>query len=278
MCNVVRIVVVAALVGRPLAAQPSDPVRWRGTIAPGKAIEVVGILGSVRAVPADGREVVVEARQTLRGASDSVTFDVVQHDGGVTICAKYPRRRVSDDDDDRRYRGNGRDGWEGGPEICEPGEVGGVNLRRNHTRVEWTVHVPAGVAFVGRTVQGDVEAVGLRGDVDANTVDGDVDVSTSGVAEAVTVSGDIRVRMGGLTRPLDFRTVSGAIDVTLPRDANAELRASTFTGNISADFPVERSRRSMGGGGRARGTLGRGGHTLYAQTLSGAIRIRTAER
>jgi DUF4097 and DUF4098 domain-containing protein YvlB len=82
--------------------------------------------------------------------------------------------------------------------------------------------------------------------------------------------------MGSLTRELDFRTVSGAIDVTLPRGADAEVRASSFSGGISADFPLEYARRSMAGGGRARGTLGRGGRTIYAQTLSGRIRFRTA--
>lgn len=275
MHSLLRVILTAALVGQPLAAQPSDPVRWRGTLAPGKTIEVIGIIGGVRAVPTDGREVVVEARQLLRGTTDTITFEVVPHEDGVTICAKYPRRRVSEDDD-RRYIGDRDDGWEGGPEECEPGEIGHVNLRRNHTRVEWTVRVPAGVGFAARTVQGDVVAEGLRGDVDANTVDGDVDVSTAGVAEAATVSGDIRVRMGRLTRELDFRTVSGAIDVTLPRDADAEVRASSFSGGISADFPLERSGRSMAGGGRARGTIGKGGRTVYAQTLSGRIRFRTA--
>jgi hypothetical protein len=231
-------------------------------------------------VPTDGREVVVEARQIARDPEDSVTFEIVPHDEGVTICAKYPMRRVSDEDGDGwqfRNGRRGRSGWEGGPEVCEPGEVGEVNLRRNRTRVEWTVRVPAGVDLVARTVQGDVEVRDLRGDVDANTVSGDVEVTTTGLAEAATVSGDIRVTMTGarVSRGLDFRTVSGAIDVTLPRDTDADLRASSMTGHISADFPLERrGERNMMGGGRMQGTIGRGGPTLHAQTLSGRIRFR----
>jgi hypothetical protein len=264
----------------PLGAQSSpDPVRWRGTLAAGKTIEVIGVLGSIRAVPAEGREVVVEARQLVRGATDTITFEVLPHADGVTICAKYPMRRIGDDEDGSGVRigGDGRPGWEGGPDECEPGEVGNVNLRRNRTRVEWTVRVPAGVRFSGRTVDGDVEARDLRGDVDANTVSGDVDVSTTGVAEAATVSGDIRVAMGSRwARPLDFRTVSGGIDVTFPPRLDGEVRASSFSGSITADFPLERSGRSFAGGGRASATLGKGGPTLYAQTLSGRIRFHTA--
>jgi hypothetical protein len=278
------LVVVGSIVSHPAVAQtsaPADPVRWRGALAAGKTVEVIGVLGGVRAVPSEGREVVVEARQSPRDPADSVTFEVVPGDEGVTICAKYPMRRV-DDDDETRYMGNGgRRGWEGGPEVCEPGEIGQVNLHRNRTRVQWTVHVPAGVRLVARTVQGDVDAVGLRGDVDANTVDGSVEVSTTGMAEAATVSGNIRVRLLGprVTRELDFRTVSGTIDVTLPQGADAEVRASSMSGSISADFPLEqRGGRSIMGGGRVHGVVGRGGSTLYAQTLSGRIRFRVAER
>src|SRR4051812_8971989 len=106
--------------GAPVATQPADPVRWHGVLAAGHSVEVIGVLGSVRAVPATGREVVVEARQIVRDPEDSVSFSVVQHDGNVTICAMYPLRGTPHDPtDDERRHARVPDDWEGGPQTCE---------------------------------------------------------------------------------------------------------------------------------------------------------------
>jgi DUF4097 and DUF4098 domain-containing protein YvlB len=140
--------------------------------------------------------------------------------------------------------------------------------------VSFTVRVPAGVDFVGRTVNGGVEADGLTGDVVANTVNGGVRLSTAGKAQAETVNGSITAAVGQAdgTEPLSFKTVNGSIALDLPAAANAEVRASTVNGEVHSDFPLtgqaRLSRKSLSG------TIGGGGRSLSLETVNGSIQIR----
>jgi predicted membrane protein len=202
----------------PLAAQRDD-FRWSGRVAQGKQIEVVGVVGDIRALPASGGQVEVVAEM---------------RDGRVPV-----------------------------------------------RMVDFTVRVPAGVRFAGRSVTGDVRAQGLRGAVRANTVSGEVDVQTSEDAEASTVSGDVRVAMGRLPRSgsLRFNTVSGSVRLVLPSDAGAELRVSTLSGDVDSDFELRmgasEGRRSswVRVGHDIRATIGRGGPEIEIRTVSGDVEL-----
>src|SRR2546423_11179595 len=76
--------------------------------------------------------------------------------------------------------------------------------------VDSRVRVPAGVRFVGRTVNGGIDAANLGGDVEASTVNGSIHVSTSGYAEATTVDGSIVASVGraAWADALELRTVN----------------------------------------------------------------------
>ena len=109
--------------------QASSPYQWRGTVIQGGAIEIKGVNGAVKASAAAGAEVEVSA--ALKGQRSNpadVRIDVVQHGGGVTICAVYPSP-------DSR------------PNECQPGEGGRMNTRDNDVTVTFTVRVPPGVRF-----------------------------------------------------------------------------------------------------------------------------------
>ncbi len=236
----------------PAAAQDFE---WRGRIARGDEIEIKGINGSVVAGFAPGNEVEVTAeKRGRRYDPDDVEIEVVEGPDGVTICAVYPSRR-------------------GRPNECEPGSRGRMNVRNNDTRVTFTVRVPAGVRFVGRTVNGDVEAVDLRSEVEAYTVNGDIEVSTTEHAAATTVNGSIGASIGaGWNAALEFETVNGSIVLDLPADIDADLEVSTVNGSIDTAFPVtvtgRLSRRSL------RGRIGDGGPLLSVSTVNGSVRLR----
>ena len=141
--------------------QASSPYQWRGTVIQGGALEIKGVNGSVKASAATGAEVEVSA--VLRGRRSNpadVRIDVVQHGGGITICAVYPSP-------DSR------------PNECQPGDGGRMNTRDNDVTVAFTVRVPPGVRFVGRTVNGDIGADGLMGPVWLKTVNGEATFSTT---------------------------------------------------------------------------------------------------
>lgn len=253
-------VLLAAAGSAAAASAATQDFAWEGRVAPGQTIEIKGVNGDVDAGPASGDRVeVTAAKRGRRSDPASVQVQVVEHAGGVTLCALYPTPP-------------GKPANE-----CQPGEGGRMSVNDNDVSVRFTVRVPAGVRFVGRTVNGDVTAEGLTGDVQATTVNGGVRLSTAGQAEAETVNGSITASVGQASGadPLTFKTVNGSIAVELPAGANADLRAATVNGDIQSDFPLHGptriSRRSLSG------TIGAGGRRLALDTVNGSIRIRQAQ-
>src|SRR5690348_5889939 len=178
--RVIRAIVLLAVAFGALAplARPSD-FNWHGSLAPGQSIEIKGINGDVRAERTTGSEVTVDAIKSGRHSDpNSVSIQVVPHADGVTVCAVYPSNN-----------------W-GRPNECQPGSGGRMNVNNNDVKVEFTVHVPAGIHVIGHTVNGEIEATSLAGDVQAHTVNGKVRISTTGWAEAKTVNGSIHARLG----------------------------------------------------------------------------------
>jgi len=246
---------VAALTLVPRAAAAQDEFHWKGKVASGKAIEIKGVNGDVRAVAGSGDVEVTAVKHARRSDPGEVKIEVVQHEDGVTICAVYPS-------DGRREN------------TCEARDGGHMNVHDNDVTVDFTVRVPADVRFVGTTVNGEVEAANLASDVQANTVNGSIRISTSGYAEAQTVNGSIVASMGRATwtDALDFRTVNGAITLDLPANLSTEVRASTVNGDIQTDFPL--MVRGRLGPRSLRGTIGSGGRRLALETVNGSIRLR----
>jgi DUF4097 and DUF4098 domain-containing protein YvlB len=252
-------VLLAGVVAAATVSAATEDFSWEGRVAPGQSIEIKGINGDVDARPASGDRVEVTAvKRGRRSDPASVQIKVVEHAGGVTICAMYPN--------------NGRR-----PNDCQPAEDGHLGANDNDVTVRFTVRVPAGVRFAGTTVNGDVAAEGLTGDVHATTVNGGVRLATAGRGDAETVNGSITASVGQASGddPLTFKTVNGSIAVELPASANADLHAATVNGDIQTDFPLHGetriSRRSLSG------TIGSGGRRLELETVNGSIRIRQGQ-
>lgn len=247
------LVVGAAATAVPAQAQDFE---WRGRIDRGDALEVRGINGRIEAEAASGDQVVVTAVKTegRKGDADDVTFDVVEHAGGVTICAIYPNKPGK-----RENR-------------CSPDDNHLSNYD-NDTRVDFRISVPAGINLEVGTVNGDVNVRRVAGNVKAWTVNGDVDVESGGNAEASTVNGSIRAAMErDLESDLKFNTVNGSVTVELPQGANADVEAATVNGSLESDFPLTVQGRFMNR--RLRGKIGDGGHRLELETVNGGITIR----
>lgn len=246
----------AAAAATPAEAQQAD-FDWRGRLAEGQTIEIRGVNGEIRATASEDNTIRVQAnRHGRRDDPESVRIEVVEHTGGVTICAVYPTPRNARRENE-----------------CVPG--GGQNsVQRNDVKVDFTVRVPAGVRFAGHTVNGNVQAEGIRADVRAATVNGNVDVATTGFAEASSVNGDITCRLGrsNFEGDVQFETVNGSVTVEMPEGLNADFRANTVNGSIDSDFPIlvtgKVSRRSL------RGTIGNGGPELRLSTVNGSILLR----
>jgi DUF4097 and DUF4098 domain-containing protein YvlB len=151
-----------------------------------------------------------------------------------------------------------------------------MNNRDNDVQVEFTVKVPVGVNLIAKNVNGEVKADNFRSDITASTVNGNIDVNTTGLAAAHTVNGSVHVVLGAPTwnDKLEFSTVNGSIDVTLPVGASAELEASTVNGGIYSDFQM--TMKGTLSHRHVNATIGGGGRHLKLHTVNGAIRLRQA--
>src|SRR5438046_7286806 len=210
-------VATLALVPREAGAQ--GEFHWKGKVAPGKAIEIKGVHGDDRAEAGSGDMEVSAGKHARRSDPDEVKIGVVQHGDGVRVCAVYPSAGRRDNS-------------------CEAGDDGHMNVRDNDVTVDFPVRVPAGVRFLGKTVNGEVEAAVGSSDVEATTVNGSIRISTTGYAEAQTVNGEIVASLGRATwsDALEFRTVNGGITLDLPAGLSTEVRAKTVNGDIQTDF------------------------------------------
>jgi len=244
----------AALVVTPLMAQDFD---WSGRVPSDGMLEIKGISGRIEARPASGTEARVTAEMTARRSNpSSVRVEMIESGDGLTFCAVYPTPEGKREN------------------YCASGSEGRMSTERNDVQVDFIVHVPAGVSFVARNVNGDVIAEGLASDVRVETVNGDVEIETTGAAEASTVNGSIEAAFGvsTLRSDVEFSTVNGGITLDVPDDFNAELDAEWLNGHLDSDLPL--SLRGRMGRRSARGTLGDGGARLEVSTVNGSIRIR----
>lgn len=247
-----KLLTLAALAAVAAPVAGAEDFRWHGKVT--GTLEVKGVNGGIDAGPAPGGEAeVVATKRGRRSDPAEVKIEVVEHAGGVTLCAVYPGSEAASE--------------------CKPGAGGRMSVRDNDVQVEFAVKVPAGVRFVGRTVNGGIEARDLPGDAEVHTVNGGVEVGAAGHVMAETVNGGILAEMGRADwkGPLEFKTVNGGIKVALPPDAGAEVRAATVNGDISTDFPLavqgRFSKRNL------EGTIGAGGRQLALETVNGSIEI-----
>jgi putative adhesin len=258
MMATVAVAAAPVLAAPPQSGAKQEDFHWSGSVAAGAAVEIKGVNGAIEATGAPSGEVDVTAVKKGRKSDPAgVKIEVVEHDGGVTICAVYPSEG-------------------GAPNECKPGEGGRMRVRDNDVNVEFRVKVPAGVRFVGRTVNGSITASHIAADAEAHTVNGGVELDATGTARAETVNGGIKARMGRAdwNGELKLKTVNGGIDVAVPAGVSAEVKASTVNGDIQTDFPLtvtgRISHRSI------QGTIGGGGRLLEMETVNGGIQLRQA--
>lgn len=246
---------VAMLAPTVLAAQKDAPFSWSGALAAGRELDVKGINGDIDVTGVSGRTVTVKAvRRGVKSDPSSVEIRVVPDGEGLTICAVYP----------------GQDG-----DGCD---IRGTSGRQpeNDVTVHFTVQVPADVKLEAATVNGAVRARGLQADAEVTSVNGDVSVATSGVAEASTVNGNVRLELGRATwdGEIEAKTVNGQVMVVMPEPKNLSVAASTLNGDFETDFPItltgKVSRKNV------RGTIGDGGPKLEMSSVNGALELRRA--
>jgi DUF4097 and DUF4098 domain-containing protein YvlB len=243
--------------GQDRPVQGADGFSWRGSIDSGDVLEIKGVNGPIVVERATGSRIEVTAQADGRRSDPkTVTIGLVEHAGGITLCAVYPTPEGEAENH------------------CAPGEGGHMSVGKNDVQVSFHISLPEGVTFHGRTVNGSVQATGLDSDILLTSVNGEIELSTTGRAEATTVNGSIEAAFGNadIRESATFSTVNGSITLDVPDGIDASLDASWLNGELESDLPF-----TLQGGmakGQARGVIGDGGPLLKLSTVNGSIRLR----
>lgn len=123
-------------------------------------------------------------------------------------------------------------------------------------------------------VSGRIIAAGVQGEVSAEAVSGDIRLTgvESSRVEAEAVSGNVvyegTVRDGG---SYVLASHSGAVYFALPPGANASIQTSSYSGGVSASFPLP----AQAEGSRRRSVLrfGSGSASVELESFSGSLRL-----
>lgn len=235
----------------------TESFRWAGLVSQSHSVWIRNMNGPVSVEAAEGDSVVVTAEKSWRRSDpEAVQITAIPQDGNVTVCAVW-------------------DGQEGN---CEAGgHYTMKNPRHNDVAVRFTVQVPAGVQVDVSTINGRLDADGVRGQLKLMTVNGSIDANTShGGLSATTVNGgiDAIIEDLGASGDVALRTVNGSISVALPHGLNADLDAQTVSGRVNTDFPVQVAGRISARHVQAK--IGTGGRRVELRTVNGSIELQEA--
>lgn len=245
---------LALIAAPPATAQENGDWRierwqWSGAVSEATAIAVRNDHGDVRCRPAEGNELMVLA-MTQSHREDP-------YEAQVEVNADGDRMRV-----------------EVAYSAGQSGTGGKLPEGAERRRVDLTLLVPEGPVLEVRTVDGLIEAKGIRNSIRAESSRGDVTISTAGSATSRTAHGATEVVFGNTDwqEAPRIETDTGAITVWLPAEADARVEART-EGIISTDFSLEISREPSGRRKTALAVLGEARQELTVSSVKGDIRL-----
>lgn len=250
------LVLLLPAAGAALQGAPSCPEPSRGAACELRTFEVdlpegrlqvpdVGS-GSVSVEGWDGDRARVQARITARSRMGRSAASIAEE---VEVEARPGRIETSGPDG--TFRGGG---W----------------------TVSYWIQVPRGTELELEVTNGQIQVREVGGPVAAVSTNGRLRLDgVDGWVRARTTNGsvDVAFREGGrLGQPADVQATNGSITLNLPRDLNANLRASTVNGSITGNVLTDPS--GQRGNREAAATLGAGGPEIALRTTNGAIRVR----
>jgi DUF4097 and DUF4098 domain-containing protein YvlB len=145
--------------------------------------------------------------------------------------------------------------------------------------VQYTVHVPRTARLSPiETVNGALTITGVSGEVKACSVNGAVKADgLTGDTRLSTVNGRVEASFDRVdaSKTIELHSVNGAVVVSLPNEASADLAASTVHGAIRNDFglPIP---AQHGPGNRLEAKIGKSSPAkVKLHTVNGAIDIQS---
>jgi DUF4097 and DUF4098 domain-containing protein YvlB len=217
-------------------------------------VSIENINGGVRIAVWDQNEVKVDAvkRSHQREGLDEVKIEVVNTADSVRIKTRYPDREQSfNDQGSRRYN--------------------------NPASVEYTLTIPRKAQLdSAQLVNGSLDIEGVEGDVKADCVNGRIKANgLMGEVRLSTVNGGIEATILRLddARGVTLNSVNGTIDLIIPGNASAQIKANTIHGAITNDFGLQVNDGQYVGHDLS-GQIGSGGPRVRLNNVNGPISIK----
>ena len=218
--------------------------------------ELINVNGRINVQPADGVEIVVEAKRSAKARSDEAAkellakLEIREEVGESTVRVESRPPRLS-----------GFSGHE----------------------IEWVVKVPKGVVLDVRTTNGGVRINDVANEIHAKTTNGGVkgeNINPS-VLEARAVNGGIEFV---LSEPLEagdsieMETVNGGVELSLSPDSKATFDARCVNGGVHVDGleikrPDDGNTSDFERRRRLNGEMNGGGAKVDMSTTNGGVRL-----
>lgn len=165
-------------------------------------------------------------------------------------------------------------------------ENGGLRIEKATRKpIRYIIRLPRRVALLYKETnwQGSLISItNMDGDLEIKTNNASVNLTNvTGPVVANTINGEVKVVYSTLSqeKPTAISTINGALDITLPATAKADLKLRSINGEMYTDFDlgVKTSKDGMskvGGGHDIDGTTNGGGVEMKLNTITSNIYIR----
>lgn len=179
-------------------------------------------------------------------------------------------------------RGGTPDERRGVPILSARGE-GGLSVtslggRGSRVSVSYEIKLPRALRQVEIAAEtSEVRVEGLEGTVVVDVKTGRLDFKdVTGVVRSQIIKGHTRVSYEGADRegPQEFKANLGDVEVTLPEEFHADLKAETIDGRIEADDALGLSVVAAAAGRHVVGRLGEGREPLLIRVVNGDIKLK----
>lgn len=237
---------VVSLVGETKRVEKTFPLTANGRLG------VANVNGSIDIKAWDNSEVQVVAVIT---ADSKERLDEVE----VVFDAKPDSLEIETDYGNWNRRNTGGK-WNGG----------------GNASVSYTIMAPRGAVLNDiETVNGSVTIADFTNITKSSAVNGSVRATNiRGTASLETVNGEVYAEFERLesTGKIALSTVNGRVNLVLPSDANATLKADSLNGNITNDFglPVRKGKYV---GRDMYGKIGRGDVNIKLESVNGTLNV-----
>jgi hypothetical protein len=274
---------------------------------PGKPgiVEVSLMMGSIKVVGYEGKEIIVEATPRDKNIKDyekTTGIAVIAAPPTPPAAPSPPRPGYYIVDRDKDKEKEQKDKAAGmkripientGLTIEEDNNTVTIEVESWRRAVDLSIRVPYATSLkLEGTNLGEISVENVNGEIEVENMNGEVKLANvGGTVIANSTNGSINAVLNKVNpdKPMSFATFHGDIDITLPADIKATLKIKSTQGEVFSDFdialksvPVKPEETASKEGGKYRieldrsvyGTINGGGAELKLQNFSGDIYIR----